>query len=126
MLRRKTYIAACILALAVVGYAVFAMWPPRPGVTQVTQANFERISVGMTGKEVDEILGGPSGNYASRPMLEFPSRKKMPLEERWLSDSYTIAVEFDKDRTVFKCHGAEPWFMRESFVGKLRRWLHLP
>ena len=51
---RVRYILAATFTLAVVGFAVVAMWPPSPGVTQ---ANFDRIEYGMTLAEVEAIFG---------------------------------------------------------------------
>ncbi len=53
---------AVVLVMAGVLVALLGPWPCR-----VTRANCERIKEGMTRAEVEAILGGPPGDYRTRP-----------------------------------------------------------
>jgi hypothetical protein len=69
---------------------------PTPGITR---ANFERIEVGMTEHEVQQILGGPEGYYTDRPVL-------MPLGggtawRWWVGDESIIAVAFATEGMIW-------------------------
>jgi hypothetical protein len=60
--RRILTLAAAILAIAGVG--VFAL---RHREDRVTKQNSDRITEGMSLAEVELILGGPPGDYTTRP-----------------------------------------------------------
>ena len=90
---------AGLAALAVLGHALSL----RPGVTQ---ANYERIREGMTLREVENLLGGPPGNYSRIPDKEAglwtidPSRPDLNRQffigrEVWIGNELAVAVWFD-------------------------------
>jgi hypothetical protein len=99
-------VGAGLAVLPILWYAVSL----RPGVTQanpgVTQANYERIREGMTLPEVENLLGGPPGNYSRIPDKEAglwtidPSRPDLNRQffigrEVWIGNELAVAVWFD-------------------------------
>jgi hypothetical protein len=117
--------------------SVFAMLPPRPGVTK---ANFDRIEKGMTRAEVEEIFGGKGTTWETFWMRsDADIHKEMTKAEmhemfvregkgwqrfimRWGEDDGAQAgILIQND-----CVVAKQWFdSNETFLDKVRRWLHL-
>jgi hypothetical protein len=58
-------LGVCLLLFA----ALLTLTWPRP--SKVTRENRDRIKEGMTLAEVEEILGGPAGDYRTMP-IEYP------------------------------------------------------
>jgi hypothetical protein len=74
----------------------------------VNRAAFERIEKGMTRAQVEAILGGPCGNYRTRP---FPKNQSWVLPssgpilfyqswEPWAGDEVVVHVCFDDEGIV--------------------------
>jgi hypothetical protein len=63
---KKLLVALLAVALTLFG-AVLPLVLPRH--CPVNKAACERIEVGMTKREVEKILGGPPGDYRTRPVL---------------------------------------------------------
>jgi hypothetical protein len=106
--KRLLLFASLPLTIAVI-LGVLAMLPSRPGVTK---ANCDRIEMGMTQAKVEEIFG----------------RKGVPLWSPrallWASDD---GSEVEVDFGVVGCVQTKIWVSsNESFLEKIRRWLHLP
>jgi hypothetical protein len=102
-----------ILLLAVgAGLAVLPiLWYALSLRAGVTQANYERIREGMTLREVENLLGGPPGNYSRIPDKEAglwtidPSRPDLNRQffigrEVWIGDELAVAVWFDDQGRV--------------------------
>jgi hypothetical protein len=99
-------VGAGLALLPILGYAVSL----RP---RVTQANYERIGEGMTLPEVENLLGGPAGNYSriadkeaglwtidpSRPDL---NRQFFSGREVWIGHEVAVAVWFDDQGRVVR------------------------
>jgi hypothetical protein len=88
-----------LLAVALVLFgATLALVLPRH--CPVNRAAFERIKPGMTRAEVHAILGGPPGDYRTRPSgpftLFFDSTVNgiIPLAELWQGDEGGVCVEY--------------------------------
>jgi hypothetical protein len=97
-------VGAGLAVLPIPWYAV----SPRSGVTQ---ANYERIREGMTLPEVENLLGGPPGNYSRIPDKEAglwtidPSRPDLNRQffigrEVWIGNELAVAVWFDDQGRV--------------------------
>jgi hypothetical protein len=92
---RKLAVAFLALALLLVGTLLPLVVPRR---CPVNRAAFERMEVGMTQAEVLAILGGPPGDYLTRPNgWRRPHAKSLPpavLAERWMGDEGDVSVVF--------------------------------
>ena len=104
-------IASLPLAIAVT-LGVLAMLPPSSGVTK---GNLDRIQMGMTKSEVEQIFG-----KKGKPYLW--TGEETPLQ--WDADDGSCAViELSDDGVVV--HKA--WLQSSgAFTAKIRRWLRLP
>jgi hypothetical protein len=92
-----------MLAVAAIITAVvlFITSPRRP---LASQADCDRVEVGMTHDQVEQVLGGPPGDY--RTGIAIPHSLSMYAAwDKWLGDGGTIVVDYDADgRVSFKDH----------------------
>jgi hypothetical protein len=94
---RKYLLAVLAVCLLLVGILV-SLTPPRP--CPVTKTGYERIEKGMSLAQVEEILGGPEGDYRTRPVLTLlPSGVGLPWAV-WQGDAGTAEVSFDRSGSV--------------------------
>jgi hypothetical protein len=94
---RKWGVAILALALLLVG-TLLPLVVPRH--CPVNRAAFERVKEGMTQAEVEEILGGPPGDYRTRPHGTNIYLSRMfsgldPIIEDWEGDEGSVAVEYE-------------------------------
>jgi hypothetical protein len=99
--------------------AVLFLWPR----DRITAASLEKIRVGMSEKEVEDILGGPGikAPFTSKRLRVGP--QVPPTFHFWLGRSGFIEIEFDNDDQVIdkyfrNVQGADP-----HFIDRLRDWL---
>jgi hypothetical protein len=96
--------AVLALAAIIVAVVIFITSPRRP---MASQADCDRIEVGMSLAEVEHILGGPPGNYGTGPSVPPPlpyGNRYMSWDE-WQGDGGMVLVQFDDDGRVFdKAH----------------------
>jgi hypothetical protein len=100
---------------------------------RITQANFERIKVGMRLEEVEAILGVPPGDYTTEPVpdLEVGSSgtfKKPGRGCAWWGNDGLIQLGVDEDNLVLWTRFVEPHYgyrLQPGPLGRLRRWLGL-
>jgi hypothetical protein len=125
-MNRRLLLLGLAAVLVLLGVGVLALWPRRPAITR---ANAEKIQMGMTLAEVEELLGGPARNESNMPdnfindAFEFHDCARPFEDKRWASPAYVVIVEFDDSGRVtghfiFDFHG-------ESLLDRLRRWLRL-
>jgi hypothetical protein len=111
--RKRLLLIAALLAAVAVTLGVLVMLPAmlrlQPGVTK---ANFDRIKIGMTQAEVEEIFGQKGVPlWSPRALL-------------WASDD---GSEVEVDFGVVGCVQTKIWVSsNEPILDKIRRWLHLP
>jgi len=133
MKKRLILISSVPLAIAVV-LGVLALLPPSPGVTK---ANFDRIEKRMMVAEVEGIFGGEGevtrddkallaeilGQDFERDGKSLKVRGDLRVCRTWgANDGSGAQIEFVDDCVVDK-----QWFdTDETFLKKIRRWLHLP
>lgn len=113
--KRWLLVTMCLVTLIGLPILVIALLPPRPGVTE---ANIERVEIGMTRAEVEGILG-PVSKHSLPPMALGDIGHSRAL---W-TDSFGAAgvVVFDeRDCVLYKAFGdgANEW-------QKLRRLIRL-
>jgi hypothetical protein len=127
--------------------AVWLLWPR----TAITRENAERIAVGMTLAEVEQILGGPARDEATGPvtadgpgtlwlmaprkqylLVDYGARVTVPgakapapAAPRWVSDQVMITVSLDADGRVESCNTIPVRRTEEGPLDRLRRWLGL-
>jgi hypothetical protein len=125
MTRRRLFLLALPVALVLLGVGTFVLWPR----TAITRENAERIQVGMTLAEVEEMLGGPArdemspGSAAMFGDLD-PSEQGLSQESDWMSDDIALRIAFDAGRVTSR-HIVRIGFRDEPLMVRVRRWLHL-
>jgi hypothetical protein len=99
MRRRKLLVVLAGLAVAVTVGAVALRSQSEPD--RITQANFERIRVGMTRADVAAILG-PKGDFRTKkesiflgePLHYPPSGPPVVAYDQWIGDSHVASIAF--------------------------------
>jgi hypothetical protein len=106
----------CLAIIVLIACGVQFLIPARPG--RISKANFDRIEIGMTEAEVEEILG--TGGYrSSHPDRKFPGTIYIGVpggggycrEKYWDGGQGSIQLRFDGDK-VWSKHWADdvtPW-----------------
>lgn len=116
--RRLLLIAAVPLTIAVI-VGVLALLPlgDRPGVTK---ANFDRIEMGMTLAQAEEIFGGKAKTIEPwfGGIRDNPGAKVAV----WEADDKSKAGIVFMNGCVWHKEWADS---TESFLNKIRRWFHL-
>ena len=77
---KKAFVALVAAALVLFG-ALVPLLCPRP--SKVTKAAFDRIEVGTSREEAEAILGGPPGDYTTRPSGPTPLKVMLLIEPSW-------------------------------------------
>ena len=114
MTRTRLLIVAGLLAVVFgLGMGAAALIPEGPGVTK---GNFDRIEKGMTSAEVEALFGGEGWNY------RVGGTDKDWNGFLWRGDDDSAAnIEF-----INHCVARKYWVNSdETFLDKIRRWLHL-
>ena len=128
---RKYPFAVLAVCLLLFGALVSLLRPwPRPPST-ITRANYDRIKLGMTEAEFEDLLGCPSVFYTDRPVVVLMSA--VMVRRWWVGDEGVLGIELDLDtpdpyesirtrsgRVIHKHFSPLP---PESFGEKLRRRL---
>jgi hypothetical protein len=110
--KRRIWLVEILPLIGAISLAlIFYYWPG------VTPANFARIRVGMTEREVEALLGGP-GHPASSDVRTFP------LEKDWrdASADYHVFLWFDETGRVESKAAGRTW-PEESLFDRCRRLL---
>jgi hypothetical protein len=126
MTKRRLLLWAGAAYLGLSVFCLTSLFRPKPAITK---GRYERIQDGMTEPEVEAILGGPSGDYTSRPIVVAMSGTM--FRRWWVGDDAIITVGLDLEGRVvqkeFHELPAEPFpekFFR--FFSPLHKWLGLP
>jgi hypothetical protein len=96
ILRRKSVQRACVVLALVAALVVgrLYLWPDRPGA--FTKANFDRVQVGMTYEEVEDILGPPTpGLIRMTDVPPLPFNGPSPSVPYWGNDTALGYVSLD-------------------------------
>jgi hypothetical protein len=130
MRKRLLLSVGLLAALLLGGYLLLWLTAPRVVVTQETLA---KMHVGMTEAEVEELLGGPPGDYTrDQPALEPPrvlNEEPRMTMARWAGWDGRIVVFFDhrgrvSEREFWGWVPGDPFApQKPSPLAKLRRWL---
>jgi hypothetical protein len=128
MLSRKSKILALLVICLGLGFFAYRFVTPKP---QVNRESYEKIQIGMTMNEVQDIFQAAPGDYSTGP-VHLHSVKQIVLAgifprgegNTWRGDDGEFTVWFDNQGVVtFKW--VVPGFRAAdySFIDKLRRWL---
>jgi hypothetical protein len=126
-MKKRWFITGVAVLLAVViGVGFLCSRPHR-----INQAGFDRITEGMTLREVEEILGRPPGDYTDRRLPDFAMLDghldRWEMAEVWLSDEGVVVVVFDKDcRVARKAFIPEGEWPERPWMERIRRVFPAP
>jgi hypothetical protein len=127
MARRRQFLFF-LLAAVVVGLAATWLFWPRTAISDETAA---KIKVGMTVAEVEEILGGPQGDYTTLlgGLGEYRAPPNPPFEDvddqEWIGDSGAVWVYFDRHGRVCACHFVEATHAPLTLGERLGIWYRM-
>ena len=107
--KRLLLIGGFLVACICLPLGVAAMLPSGPNVTK---ANFDRIQQGMAQAEAEGIFG-----------REGKHGKGWGISRYWVADDGSWAIIWLIDDCVTDKHWQDS---NETFLNKIRRWLHLP
>jgi len=119
--RRKWLLVLAGLASAV-ALIILATARVDDGVPQPDRTHFGRIRLGMSQAEVEALLGGPPGDYTTKPVLQtkpLPRRSGPQPDwrmEEWTRGTVRVRVVFDAGDRV-----TETWFTGDDSPSLLRR-----
>ena len=134
-MKRKLKWLTIVLAVLLLafGTALF-LWPR----DRITAESWKMIQIGMTEKDVEEILEGPGINdkeyealrdqlvirEVKGPVLWEPkwSIRDQTMTKFWVGQRGIIGIEFDQDRNV-KSKILQPLTTEPNFIDRLRDWL---
>jgi hypothetical protein len=141
-MRKRVLRVLGLLACLGLLLGLFVLWPARPG-QRINRASYERIKAGgMTFSEVQNLLGGPPGDYQTgeveldlrEPDRAFDNVMSAPevllgtrhlRHEWWQGDEGTLWVCFDEDdgdRAIVTTF--TPGVPQDrGLLARLRRWL---
>jgi hypothetical protein len=104
IMRKCLLVLGCVAA--VLGAVSLMLWLAVPR-NRITKVSFDAIEVGMARQRVEEVLGGPPGNYGPDPYAELyvldfvpPSNEPSSVLSLWFDDGVAVGVWFDREGTV--------------------------
>lgn len=110
--------------LLVLGVALW-YWS-ESSTSRISTYYMRQISQGMTLGQVQDILGGPPGDYRTPPLAGSGIGIASSAGECWRGDRLSIFVRFDAAGRVEGITGFYPGKMRPSWYHALQEWLPLP
>jgi hypothetical protein len=81
-----------------------------------TEMDCERLQIGMTSEQVQKALENPPGNYATDPLLSYPTSAGDWGAIEWISDQGEIRVWFDQFDKVRKVQFRSVPVLRRSWL----------
>lgn len=122
MLRRRVIV---IVILLIVAGSVAGLWFSRES-EPICRASFDRIHEGMTQKMVEEILGGPAGDFRKhhRGFLHIEFIGQEGQQQAWHGDLGSVFVWFDEPGRVIGKEYIDN-LENETFSDWLRRILRI-
>ena len=88
---KRRLLVVAILTLAPIAMAFF--WPAQ-SVDSIDAANFNRIEIGMTQQEVENILGGPGGEIQEEVQGRFIPGQSIGSPKVWNGCQSAIIIRF--------------------------------
>jgi hypothetical protein len=142
-MKRKLKWTAVVLAVLLLGFgAAIFLWPR----DRITAESWEKIRIGMTSAEVEEILGGPGNDFkeaedlynrvvtksGKEPLdldsLRYEPDKQFAEEETkvmrvWVGREAVIGIVFDPENCVKKKAFQRGRLAEPNLIDRLRDWL---
>ncbi len=100
---------------------VIGTWGLTPCPVDLRPEISEKLKLGMTEKDVEAVLGGPAGNYTTRPDVFYVhlssgvvsravEQHDYLTKRQWYTDKYGILVYFDPDgkAVLIDCMSGHP------------------
>ncbi|HEV3083779.1 MAG TPA: hypothetical protein VGY66_28615 [Gemmataceae bacterium] len=116
-------ISLSVLSLMILGWIVI---PGRSSI-KIDKSTHEQIKMGLSERQVVEILGGPAGDYTSTGSWAAVAGGRSPrsteVEKQWISDEGSIRIIFGPDGSVADKRFAVVGISSPSFFGRVRRWI---
>jgi len=130
MSRRRAIYCGSALAFVLAGLTSLWLWTRE--TVHITRENFERIQIGMTQKDVEEILGGPPGDYRQRKSIEYEGRswheliiKVQPTpasHPMWWGTRGAIQINLTEEGQVREKVHFDPIVIETTFWDRIRSW----
>jgi hypothetical protein len=123
-MKRKLKWTAVVLAVSLLGFATAIFLWSRD---RITAESWKQIQIGMSEKEVEEILGGPGKRQCPPGLVrQLSEPHDISLFDRFISKYWTsqrgcIQVNFDLRGNV--CEKAFGRSGEPNFIDRLRDWL---
>jgi hypothetical protein len=116
-----------LVALAGAGFAG-VVWLTMPAPSRINDATVASIRPGMTGADVERLLGGPPGDYTTRDVYWAMESSRLvppgtPLS--WIGDEGEATVYFDEEGGVTGAFFDYAFSPPKPFLDRLRSWLCL-
>lgn len=125
----------CLVAFLAIAAALLILYFNRPKVParQLAAENFALVRIGMTQAEVEQLLGGPPGNYgryANRGAVMTAEGYINPpgsIEKIWCDDSHRFEIYFYIREQVVGFHRRASYYQwpGEDFISYLLRSIGL-
>jgi hypothetical protein len=120
MARNRLLLALGLLASTAAGVVIF-LWAITPR-HRINPESFEKIQLGMSQEEVENILRVPPGDYGPGEAMTFKYFNFADSEPvSWLAGEYGIFVRYDIQQRVEAKWTQDIARRKESFFHRLRR-----
>jgi hypothetical protein len=126
MRKRALIVVAELTVVMIAGFiGLLHLLPDAPA----SKARFLNVQIGMTPAEVEDVLGGPPGDYQSDPEhpheftyhFAYPGAAKI---EKWTGDEGLALVAYDSTDRVVCFRYVEAVTPHWTLLAELRRWCH--
>jgi hypothetical protein len=118
--RRRLACIGILTTIAVAGTVVFVLGRPSH---PICERSFRQIRPGMSQETVEQLLGGPPGDYRTEIPFENIEFVNRDGEERvWKSDYGSIYVWFDESSIVLSAEFIDPLAPPDTVVRRVLEW----
>lgn len=132
-MKRLKFTCLVVFVAIVAALLIFDLSSPKIPVRQLATENFALVRIGMTRAEVEQLLGGPPGNYGRHAgggaVMTAEGYISPPgsIEKIWCDDSHRFEIYFDTNGRVVSFHQRAGYSQspREDFFSYLLRSIGL-
>jgi hypothetical protein len=124
-MRRKLMVTA--LVLVPLGVTFLSLKYFRTNI-RTNRDSFDRVLIGMSEQEVEDLMGGPEGDYTSGPHIVIPEGSHSMMLgggrlKEWVSDEGGILVEFDSSGKVASTAFSIVGLFRRSWIERVHDFI---